>query len=154
MSKTIEITRTGRVLTEPIIEDIPENDSIITCTGINIEVPAVDIPNDSTATLVEVQEITTEEQETFSAIIPLPVNQKFLEMNLFPNPANTFAVLEVEFAEGFYYTIYDLSGAVILNGRSNSKTLQLDVSVLTPATYLCVAREGDRAKTLKLVISR
>jgi hypothetical protein len=146
---------------DPIIE---ETDTVVTCVnnlpvedtiaepimhvvGLIVE-PVVENP------VVEITEITPEDEKALIEIIPLPTELDEMEMNLFPNPANTFAIIEVEGEDGFDYEIYDMSGAVIVRGRSNGRRLTLDVSTWTPATYICIAREGERAKSMKLVISR
>lgn len=131
---------------DPVTE---EPDTIVTCQNL---IPDVDTV--ITEPLIDITEITPDEVKALSEIIPVPVEAEDLEMNLFPNPANTYAILETENEDAFDYVIYDMSGALIVRGRSNGRRLTIDVGAWTPATYICIAREGERAKSMKLVISR
>jgi large repetitive protein len=61
---------------------------------------------------------------------------------LYPNPANEYAVLETATALNVGYSVYDISGRVVLSGMINNARTRLRVDTLSPGMYRLVLGNG------------
>lgn len=63
---------------------------------------------------------------------------------VFPNPVSS--VLHVQVGEPFEFSIVDINGIVIIVGRSDQESSQVDVSRLTPGSYTirCLSTSGEQ----------
>lgn len=58
--------------------------------------------------------------------------------SVFPNPATSFLTIHSEIPRSFSYILFSVSGEQILQGSSPTTPLHLDISGVTPGSYLLV----------------
>ena len=80
--------------------------------------------------------------------VVLPVSHK---LSISPNPAKDLIRLKFDEAvESFHYSIYSLTGSVVLSGESATTTIS--VSCLQKGVYSCVVETGTEKLVSKLII--
>ena len=72
-------------------------------------------------------------------------------INIYPNPAEQFIILESELEE-YTFKIISIDGRVLLNGNADSKKRTIDVSGLNTGVYSIVINNSDNQIIKKLVI--
>lgn len=72
-------------------------------------------------------------------------------VNIYPNPANEYAVFEFK-KSPVQLTIYNLQNKVVLNEYINQKTFRLDTSSFDKGVYLCSWFRDDHTSIKKLII--
>jgi len=79
-------------------------------------------------------------------------NDLYVNLSVYPNPASTSVLVNLNKPESSYYRIYDLSGISVKIGNFSSDG-KLDVSELQIGSYLLVVYYGNQRKTIKLMIA-
>ena len=75
-------------------------------------------------------------------------------INAYPNPASQFVTLQLdqEFAGGLHYQLYDISGRLMLQGRTDAAQTRISLSELKPSVYfLKVLRNESEVKTFRII---
>ncbi len=73
-----------------------------------------------------------------------------IEIKVYPNPATDWLALETDAAHPLTATLYDMFGRNLLTCKFGPQTEKLDLSTLTPGTYLVgVADEDGPVQTFK-----
>lgn len=98
---------------------------------------------------------------TGNGTVDVAENNAKVEVNMFPNPANSVVNLNFTVVKpgAASIEVYDLSGKLMekrqLGGRlKGTHTYQFDVSKYVAGSYLLTLRTGDGSKTLNLVIAK
>lgn len=77
-----------------------------------------------------------------------------LEFQVYPNPTSDFLLLKIENSEfnDLSFSLFDISGKLILSGRLFDAVTQIDMSMLPPAVYaLKVMSENTLIKDFKIL---
>ena len=87
--------------------------------------------------------------------IQIPVSSEIYENNgepeIYPNPSNGKLTIYVPSEKGFKYSIINLSGQTIMEGISNSNTLNLNTKQIKSGTYITKIKIDDKQFS-KLVV--
>lgn len=78
-------------------------------------------------------------------------------ISIIPNPADKFIEIsldETSIEEGIDYSIIDVSGKIIINGKYENKSLKIDVSNLAIGEYMLLINSKSKSISKKLLISR
>ncbi len=78
-------------------------------------------------------------------------------ISIIPNPADKFieiSIDETSIEEGIDYSIIDVSGKIIINGKYENKTFKIDVSNLAIGEYMLLINSKSKSISKKLLISR
>lgn len=94
--------------------------------------------------LLKYKDFTTEIQD-----------QEPVKLTIFPNPVSDFLTLQLPFSMGEHdiINVFDINGKLIMNrqARTNSTTIQMDVSFLPDGIYLLEYRNSNQHQTIKLI---
>ncbi|MDR1864704.1 MAG: T9SS type A sorting domain-containing protein, partial [Bacteroidales bacterium] len=74
-------------------------------------------------------------------------------VTLHPNPANDIVTIDGA-AEGSTVAVYNASGALVINRKAASSPEKVSVAHLPDGVYIVRITDGQKVKTMKLVISR
>lgn len=93
---------------------------------------------------------------SFKPLITSTKNQKISEVNwtIFPNPAKNNFTLNLENETQAIYTIYSITGEIMMRKNLNSKDSQIDCSTLAEGTYLIQVFTNGSSSTKKFIINR
>ena len=73
------------------------------------------------------------------------VEEKQMSVDVYPNPCEGMLHLSLGNAESFEYSIYDLTGQIVVNGRSQGRETVVDMSHFPAGVYfISVIQEGNR----------
>ncbi len=73
------------------------------------------------------------------------VEEQHLQVRVFPNPVESQLHLSVDGAQRFEYSVYDLLGQVVVQGRSQGEEVLLDASSWVKGIYfVAITREGGQ----------
>jgi len=74
-------------------------------------------------------------------------------LNLYPNPANDFIMVEADKPDKNIFVIANINGQISITGRLINKTTKIDISELPEGTYFIkLDKEGGRTETRKFII--
>ncbi len=93
---------------------------------------------------------------SFKPLITSTKNQKISEVNwtIFPSPAKNNFTLNLENETQAIYTIYSITGEIMMRKNLNRKDSQIDCSALAEGTYLIQVLTNGFSSTKKLIINR
>jgi hypothetical protein len=73
-------------------------------------------------------------------------------INIYPNPSNDFLIIKTNGALPLKFEIFNAVGQVKLNGTSNQKLVQLDVSDLIDGIYYIKIYNSTQLSTTKFKV--
>ena len=93
-------------------------------------------------------------QQPFEISTTIGINETStsLEMSVYPNPTTNYLTLKVEKTDNLSYQLYDMQGKLIKDIIISSKTTNIAMETLPPATYLLkVIQNNKSVKSFKIV---
>lgn len=80
------------------------------------------------------------------------IDKEYEKLQVFPNPTNDIARIKGMFPGNSDFTLYDLTGRVIIRGNIKTQhEFQIDCSPLNSGTYLLKVNSGNRIFTSKIL---
>ncbi len=96
-------------------------------------------------------QFASEERKKFSNFNTLSSNGfEISQFDIYPNPSA--GLVSVSVNEPFEYQIYNLQGKLMMNGKTNMSSEQLDLRELSSGLYLLKVNVGSSSKTQKLIL--
>lgn len=91
-------------------------------------------------------------QQAYEGCMTTGIEELSGDFKLYPNPAISYAELEVENFEGLSYDLYDLQGGLLLSGRLIENNTRLDVRNLPKGSYfLRLSNTQNQRKSFTLI---
>ncbi|MCA1763631.1 MAG: T9SS type A sorting domain-containing protein [Cryomorphaceae bacterium] len=74
------------------------------------------------------------------------------ELNVYPNPADQFTIIETEYPGG-RIQLFDLSGRMVMQQTATSTNTRMDISSLAPGAYVMTLEEDNRISRSTIVVN-
>lgn len=84
-------------------------------------------------------------------IISVDENNGDFEMNLYPNPASGITVISSSIPGGSY-SIYDLNGKLVLNGKMSSNQVTVDTETWNSGMYTVLLATDEGCRSVRLIV--
>jgi hypothetical protein len=118
-------------------------------------------PSDAGSTILSSNSINPNIAGVFIAKYDNPINGCLLNtetvdensFSIYPNPTNGLVTIETkDFTEGYTFTVFDISGKLLLSDSIESQLSTFDLSTFTKGIYIIELNNGSKSSHQKLIL--